>query len=121
MSASYNPKDGYVTLMLNPTNESVNYVQQALEYECNLFDMSIDFDIKEINKRLNDIKETKKIAFIKLLTFPIEFFWATILLPKKFRQGKKKEIGLWVQFLFNRIDFDIFNQERNKLLTKAIK
>lgn len=117
MSASHKAADGYVMIMASHPDDVV----AAINQECGLFDMSIEFDISDINQRLKAIKETKRVAFIKMLTFPIEFFWASLLLPKHFRIAKVKEIVLWVKFLINKINYDVFNQERNKLITREIK
>lgn len=117
MSATHKAADGYVTIMAEHPGDVI----RALEYECGLFDMSVDFDIKEIEQRLKAIKETKRVALIKLSTFPIEFCLAFLLLPKHYYVSKRKEIVLWIKFLFKKIDYDTFLQERNKLLTREIK
>lgn len=113
MSASSDKKNGYVTVLhLNDRQVMVN--------EALFFEECVDQDEALIKVEMGAMKTLKKLSFIKLLTFFIEYPILRVV-DKKLAQGKLKEFNLCWRLLRGKVNLEQFKLEHNELSQKAVK
>lgn len=98
-----------------PDNEPLTQMEIALLEST--FDSQTTYDIENITKNMKETSLLKKVCFIKLLTFPLEYFLATLLLKKDYKNHKLRLAKLYFRFLRNKIKLENFKkvlQDLNK-------
>jgi len=107
MSASWKPEDGYMmVIQQNP---------YLIVKECEIFDNKVDYDIKDIKKQLKREKMYRRMAFLRVLQAPFEYFYSRLFVSKEIAQRTYKQFFICIKFLRKKITFKEFKDANFKL------
>ena len=109
----YDKKEGFII--------ATKMSQDILDYESEYFDLLVEEQAKQIVKDMALAKQIKRLCFIKLFVFPIEYPLFVLLLGKKYAKVKVDEAKISLLFLRKKLTLEEFNQKHNEMVIKAIK
>ena len=107
MSAKYDEKDSYMISkgVLDPYSELLL---------CNMFDEGVDKDIKDIEVKLFREKITKRLALLRILTFPIKYPFERLFVSKLYSNVSYKIVKICINLCLKRITVMRFIEQLNK-------
>ena len=112
MSAYLAPEDKDWLKNQLKTNH-ISLQDQVLLFQ--LWDTQTDYDVAKSVKDMSEVKQLRRFALHRLLTYPIDFILGYALLNKLTRKYNFLAVKLYVKFLFNRISLDNFRKELQSL------
>ena len=117
MGAKFNEHDKH-WLMAIPKDNKLNALEKELLFIT--FDTETSADENQIHVYMKEFKHFKRFARIKLFITPLEIPFFVLTFRLEHLKNKIKLVKLYWRFTFNKISFEDFKLEWNKICADGI-